>query len=450
MIWIFLRLFIGYSLQMFPWAFLCCYPFRDHLRLKNDLYVVLTVLIGILGVIFSSICCILKSVLPTTFTLFFCCNLVFFVLLACCVFLYFYTIEGFRANKLFVFFFIATVALCCTSIGNVIFDKICPDMTDYLPYQVQYIFINILITFITYSFSFYIIRYQYMPISQVVSKDVHRFLSIVSSVLFIIFAGSMTFVDRATHRNLASTLLYVSLLLAVIFMYGMLFYLLKIDHKEMLAKDQLLQLDQQLRFNEVQYCRISENIENSRKMRHDLRYHMLTLQGYLNENKIGDARTYIEHYLHTIEQETLHIYSENAIVNYIVSHYHAAARQKDIVFCCPPPEIPKELPIRAADLSVILGNLLENALTAASRVEKGERYINLNILYTAQILVITVDNPFAGEVIKTGDTYISQKPGHPGLGIASITSIAQSYDGGIEFTHEDHIFHASVMLNMTR
>lgn len=99
---------------------------------------------------------------------------------------------------------------------------------------------------------------------------------------------------------------------------------------------------------------------------------------------------------------------------------------------------------------MILGNLLENALTAASRVEKRERYINLNILYTAQILVITVDNPFAGEVIKTGDTYISQKPGHPGLGIASITSIAQSYDGGIEFTHEDHIFHASVMLNMTR
>lgn len=448
MILIFLRLFIGYSLQMFPWAFLCCYPFRDHLRLKSDLYVVLTVLIGILGVIFSSICCILKSVLPATFTLFFCCNLVFFVLLACCVFLYFYTIEGFRVNKLFVFFFIATVALCCTSIGNVVFDKISPDMTDYLPYQVQYIFINILITFITYSFSFYIIRYQYMPISQVVSEDVHRFLSLASSVLFIIFVGSMTFVDRATHRNFASTLLYVSLLLAVIFMYGMLFYLLKIDHKEMLAKDQLLQLDQQLKFNEAQYCRISENIENSRKMRHDLRYHMLTLQGYLNENEVEKAKIYIERYLHTLDQETLHIYSENAIVNYIVSHYHAAARQQNVIFCCPPPEIPRELSIRAADLSVILGNLLENALTAASRAEEGNRYINLNILYTAQILVITVDNSFVGEIKKTGDTYISQKPNHLGLGIASIISIAQAYDGGIEFTHEDHVFHASVMLNL--
>lgn len=49
----------------------------------------------------------------------------------------------------------------------------------------------------------------------------------------------------------------------------------------------------------------------------------------------------------------------------------------------------------------------------------------------------------AGEIKKSGDAYVSQKPGHPGLGIASI---ARSYDGGIGFTHKGHMFHASVML----
>lgn len=276
MIWIFLRLFIGYSLQTFPWALLCFYPFREHLRLKGDLYIVLTVFISALGVIFSTICCVLKNILPATDILFFYCNLVFFVLLVFCVFFYFYTAEGSRAKKFFIFFFMASTALCSTSIGNVLFDKINRTALDFLPYAGSYIPINFLVTSVICSFLFYFIKYQYMPISQVVSEDVYRFLSIVSPVLFIIFAGGMTFVDYATPRDFASILLYISLLLAVIFIYGMFFRLLQIDHKERLAKDQLLQLEQQLKLNEAQYCRISENIENSRKMRHDLRYHMLT------------------------------------------------------------------------------------------------------------------------------------------------------------------------------
>lgn len=451
MIWIFLRLFIGYSLQMFPWAFLCFYPFRDALRLKGNIYIVLTVFISALGVVFSSVCCVLQRVLPAADILFFSCNLVFFVLLACCVFFYFYTTKGSRAKKLFIFFFISTAALCVTSVGNVIFNIVNHAATDSLPYFGSSILILFLLTLVTWPALFYILRCRYMPISQIISEDAYRSLSVISPVLFIVFASGMTFVDYAlSPEGYALASLYISLLLVIVFMYGMFFHLLQIDHRERMAKEQLLQLDQQLKLNEAQYCRISENIENSRKMRHDLRYHMLTLQGYLNENEIEDAKIYIEHYIHDLDQETLHIYSENAIVNYIVSHYHAAARQQDIAFRCPNQKIPRELPIRAADLSVILGNLLENALTAASKVEKGSRYIDLHILYTAQMLVITVDNPFTGEIKRSGDAYVSQKPGHPGLGIASVASIARSYDGGIRFTHKDHVFHASVMLNLKK
>lgn len=453
-----LRLFTGFLLQVLPWAFLCFYPFSSSLRLKiSRFYMVLAVFISTLGVIFSGICYGLYLLLPATDILFFCCNLVFFVLLVFCVIFYFYMVRGFLAKKLFVFFFISTSALCVTSIANVIFDMFNRTAIDFLPYLGNNILINFLFTLVTWPFLFYIIKYHYMPISQIISEDVYRSLSVISSVLFIIFACGMTFVDYAlspapentvSASLYASAALYISLLLAVIFLYAMVFHLLQINHREMVAKNQLLQLDQQLKLNESQYCRISESIESSRKMRHDLRYHMLTLQGYLNENEIEKAKTYIEDYIHTLDQKNLHTYSENATVNYIVSHYHAAAVQQGIVFCCPAPKIPRELPIRAADLSVILGNLLENAVTAASRAEKGNRYIHLNLLYTAQMLIVTVDNSFTGEIKKEGDFYVSQKPNHMGLGIASITNIAQSYDGGIEFTHEDHVFRASVMLNL--
>lgn len=448
MILIFLRLLIGYSLQMFPWAFLCGFPFRDHLRGKRNIYIIFTVFIGALGVIFASVCCILKSVLPATDLLFFCCNLVFFALLICSLLFYFYIVKESHAKKLFIFFFAATAALCSTSITNTLTDRF-NSSVDFLPYFGANIPINVLVTLAIYPFLFYIIRTYYMPIAENVSKGVFRSLAAISLVLFCILAIGLTFVDYALHsRNLTVIFLYISLLFMIIFIYGIFFYILYIDYNEMLSRNQRIQLENQLKLNEAQYCRISETIENSRKMRHDLRHHMLTLQGYLKENEIDRAKTYIEHYVRTLAQEGLDIYSENAIVNHIVSHYHMLAAQQDVIFCGPPPQIPRELPIETADLSVILGNLLENALTAASAAEKGNRYINLNILYTSQILVITVDNSFAGEIKKEGDAYISQKSGHQGLGIASITSIARSYDGGVEFTHEDHVFHASVMLNL--
>lgn len=448
MIWIFLRLLIGYSLQMFPWALLCGFPFRVQLSLKHNISVILTVFIGALGVIFSCICCILKSILPATDLLLFCCNLVFFALLICAVFFYFYMTEGSSSKKLFIFFFTATAALCCTSIANML-TAMLNSSDDFLPYSGINIPVNLLVTAAICPFLFYILKSHYLPISQNTSEGVFRSLAVVSFILFIVSAIGLTFIDRTLYpKNLTTTFLYLSLLFMLIFIYGMFFHILHIDCNEILSRNQRLQLEHQLKLNEAQYCRISETIENSRKMRHDLRHHMLTLQGYLNENDIDHARKYIEYYLHTLDQEKLHIYSENAIINYIVSHYHMTAGQQDILFCCPPLEIPGELPIEAADLSVILGNLLENALTAASSAETGNRYINLNILYTSQILVITVDNSFAGEIKKEGDAYISQKSGHQGLGIASITSIARSYDGGVEFTHEDHVFHASVMLNL--
>ncbi len=60
MIWIFLRLFIGYGLQMFPWAFLCFYPFRDSLGVKRNFNSVLVIFISALDIIFSSVCCVLS------------------------------------------------------------------------------------------------------------------------------------------------------------------------------------------------------------------------------------------------------------------------------------------------------------------------------------------------------------------------------------------------------
>ena len=61
-------------------------------------------------------------------------------------------------------------------------------------------------------------------------------------------------------------------------------------------------------------------------------------------------------------------------------------------------------------------------------------------------MAITVDNSFDREIKKVDGQYISSKPNHSSLGLRNIEIIAEKYDGGVEFTHDLHVFHSSVML----
>ncbi|MBD5088722.1 MAG: sensor histidine kinase [Clostridiales bacterium] len=125
------------------------------------------------------------------------------------------------------------------------------------------------------------------------------------------------------------------------------------------------------------------------------------------------------------------------------SYYPAEENQIDFTVRI---QIPKELPIQDSDISVLLGNLLENAITAVTSAPDGQQIIRLNMIVSRKTLIITVDNGFDGIVSYKNGEYLSTKPKYNGLGLKSITSIAEKYGGGVEFTHEDMVFHSSVML----
>ena len=90
--------------------------------------------------------------------------------------------------------------------------------------------------------------------------------------------------------------------------------------------------------------------------------------------------------------------------------------------------------------------LMENAIDAADCGEGDERFIQFHMLCSGQMLAITVDNGFHDEIKKVDGRYVSSKPNHSGLGLRNIEMIAEKYEGGVEFTHDPHVFHSSVML----
>ena len=64
----------------------------------------------------------------------------------------------------------------------------------------------------------------------------------------------------------------------------------------------------------------------------------------------------------------------------------------------------------------------------------------------ANMLAITIDNSFNGEIKKDGEIFLSHKRKGAGIGLSSVSAVAKKYEGTVKFECKDQIFEASVML----
>ena len=103
--------------------------------------------------------------------------------------------------------------------------------------------------------------------------------------------------------------------------------------------------------------------------------------------------------------------------------------------------------ILASDLCVVVGNLLENAITACAHVPPGQARIQMRSRQRFDILALTLDNSYAAVEPAEGGLFRSTKPGG-GTGLTSIRSIAEKYQGGAEFTVKDGLFCSSLYMRL--
>lgn len=111
--------------------------------------------------------------------------------------------------------------------------------------------------------------------------------------------------------------------------------------------------------------------------------------------------------------------------------------------------LPRNLGISGSGLSVILGNLWENAVAAAVSAPKDNRRVQLRARVQDERVMIQMENGFSGQVFRQGDRFFSTKRGDgqtEGIGIASVRAIAARYGGMADFSYTADTFTTSVLL----
>lgn len=229
--------------------------------------------------------------------------------------------------------------------------------------------------------------------------------------------------------------------------YYVVIEMLEQSEKNIILAESNEVIKQQLLFQSEYYRKFGECIEETRKGEHDLRHHLNTVLGLIQQRNGEKVESYISELLGNRLSIADILHCSNDAVNAILGYYANICKQEGIDFSIET-IVPQDLEIDETDLCVVFGNTLENALEASRRITAGEKFIKLTSRFIGNKLYIAVDNCFSGEVRFKNGVYLSKKRKEAsGIGIISVLAIAKKYDGDARFEQADQLFRVSVVLS---
>lgn len=254
-------------------------------------------------------------------------------------------------------------------------------------------------------------------------------------ILSIIFAFTVSAIQGQVFGP--DYLSVISLLSLIVLSFSSLYFTLHLsqqqhaDYQNKLDKEQL-----QFQLRETQQSQ--EEYQRLQSLRHDLKNKHLTLLALLEENP-DEAREYLHSLTDSISGKQT-FYSKNPTINFLLNQkLHDVEDEIELEIDC---FVPQELSIQPDILAVILGNCLDNSISACLRLtDKSERTLSLNIRYFQQNLFISINNTFNEQEQETRKT--RQRDG---WGLRNVDALVQEYQGTIKRFKENGHYRTEILL----
>lgn len=205
-----------------------------------------------------------------------------------------------------------------------------------------------------------------------------------------------------------------------------------------------LKVIEELAQSEEENYKILQNNETElRKLRHDMKNHMLMLHEYLEHNDTDTALKHLNNIQETLNEISATVCTNNPAIDAAINIGARKAHTDDIEYKA---QIigDAQVNIDAADICKFLSNAIDNAIEACNICKKKYVYIELNI--TKENVKIHIENT---TVLKKNRfrflTSKTDKKNH-GYGMWNMNSVVKKYNGIMEHKIIDGIFYLDTIL----
>lgn len=198
------------------------------------------------------------------------------------------------------------------------------------------------------------------------------------------------------------------------------------------------------------HCEEVENMyRQTRGWRHDYHNHIQTMKAYMAMGQYDKMDSFLNELDKDLTTVDTVIKTGNVMIDAILNSKISLAKSKGIAVEAKA-IVPKELntTITEVDLSLIIGNLMDNAIEASLKTEDEEkRFIRVYIDILKGQLYIYIMNSVGENLKRVGKVYESTKDSkYHGFGLMRIDKVVERYNGYLERQDEEGVFATEVML----
>lgn len=278
-------------------------------------------------------------------------------------------------------------------------------------------------------------------INMIPFQKIFLFLAGFIEIVIVVYVINVDWESGYDINSLILMGVFIILLLLIV-----ISLLLLLEYQSVIRTNHILRADESRM--KVYYGLLSEEIHQKRRENHDRRYEYEYLYRCLAQKEYWKCLGY---FLEKCNKDSIQaeiMCTDNDMVDYLIGRIVKQCKEKDIKVNFQV-EMHKS-PIAENEFFVLLANLLDNAVEAASKCSD-ERFVEIRTHAMSSMFRLYIANSYAQEPVKAGRKLVSDKNdgGDHGWGLESVKDTVKKYDGTIDIVYENGKFVVDIVFIFT-
>ncbi len=268
--------------------------------------------------------------------------------------------------------------------------------------------------------------------------------------IFVITFVTIALVQTAAVKISTYSALLLAAELGSIVIAAVCFYMTILLNKSHQESERLRLTAQQEEFR-LQYAQnVKKQYEEISQVRHDMKQTNSVVMSLLKEAKTKEAMEYMQKATKQISDFDVVIDVGNDFVNAILNAKLSEAKRNGITVLCSADK--NASGIDEVDLCNLLGNLLDNAIEACEKCRERQCVIEIKLRMNGDKYLLEVENTAPENALENNKQLATTKDdtSRHGYGIKSIKSIAEKYNGMVNFSQVDDRFRSILVLSIKK
>ncbi len=300
-------------------------------------------------------------------------------------------------------------------------------------------YLSVFIPMLTYVLDIYLFIKVYINREKLIKFGMIIFWGAV--LIIIGLTLDSFYINGIIHINMSITLLFMLVIFMVIMCIVYSIRTGDLYDDFTVSASRLEMANKQITMQKEYYDNLSSQMDDIKKIKHDISHFIGTMNRLADEGKFDKLKEFLGEYSEKSSIEQLPLFCEHAVANSIIGYYYLQAQKEAISFesrCI----IDAELEVSDSDLCIVLGNALDNAITACRLMDSSQiRFVSITSKIINRYCLFKVCNTYNGQVEMKNGQYISTKRvSSHGYGIKNIQKVIDAYGGFLKFEHDGNIF----------